>query len=259
MSGPFIVNGELTENAIITSDLLRRMTVEVGPIIPIRNNDEETANDKASSQPSRNTQYYQRFLEFLYPPSAGSGAVKSPAVTIPNVVVYLKMDDYFGKTAVSFGVPMWVVNELKVKISAAGGSAEFRDRKLSSDDKYWWTRVNFNEAEEGKEYIRTIDDETDEEIYYGSFPDFFAEYPTTVVANITCSIKMICGIPRAKDQNEQREPQKSDQWRAALKISMVTPNDAIDVPAPQSGNIQRSIAGKKDKMKAGLKKFAVAN
>lgn len=254
MSGPYIVNGELTEHAILTSDLLRRCTIDVGQVIPIRNNDEESNTDKVSSQPSRNMQYYQRFLEFGYPPSAGSGIAKSSSITIPNVAVHFKMDDYFGKTAVSFGVPVWLVNELQPKISAAGGTADFRDRKLASDDKYWWTRVNFSEAEEGKEYIRIVDDNGDEE-YYGSFPDFFGEYPTSILANVTCSIKMICAVPRSKDPNEQREPSKSDQWRAALRVAMVTPVDSADIPAPQSGSVQRSIAGKKDRAKPGLMKF----
>lgn len=242
----FIINGELTDQATLTESLINRCTVSIGEIIPIRNNDEEVANDKNSSAPSRNKQYFQRFLEFTYP-----GGTKSTSIIIPNVVVHNELGDYFNKTSVMFGVPQSSVRLLEPKISSAGGTADFKDRKLMSDEKFWWTRSSFNEAAEGREYIRIMED--DDEIMYGSWPDFFAEYPTSVIANVTCSIKMTCELDKGQ------EPKKGDYWRAGLRVSMVTPVDAIDIPKPQSGTAQRSIAGKRDAMRAGLKNMRRAN
>lgn len=234
----YIVNGELTENCTLSEKLVQRCTFSISQQIPIRNNEEEVANDKKDARPRK--QYWQRFLEIQYP-----GAGKTTGIILPGVVFHHELGDYFEKTSVMVGVPMYLVRLLEVRISAAGGSCGFTDRKLASDEKFWWTRCNFNDAAEGKEYIRTVDDDGEE--YFGSFHDLFSEYPTSIIANVTCSLKMTCEVEKGE------EPKKGDFWRAGLRVSMVTPVDAIDIPAPQSGSINRSIAGKKDTMKAGLK------
>ncbi|KAI6854230.1 hypothetical protein KC338_g8834 [Hortaea werneckii] len=235
----YIVNGELTENCTISQELVSKCTFSISQQIPIRQNEEEVANDKRDARPRK--QYWQRFLEVQYP-----GGGKTTGVILPGVVFHHELGDYFEKTAVCVGVPQWIVRLLEVQISAAGGSCGFTDRRLASDEKYWWTRCTFNDAAEGKEYIRTVDEEGEE--YFGSFHDLFSEYPTSIVANVTCSLKMTCEVEKGE------EPKKGDFWRAGLRVSMVTPVDAIDIPPPQSGTINRSIAGKKDTMKADLKK-----
>lgn len=244
----YVIAGELTDRATLSQELLNKITVGISEIIPIRNNAEENANDSKASAPSSDKQYHQRFLEFTYP---GSGSNRG--IILPGVVVHHELGDNFNKTAVMFGIPQHLVRLLEPKISSAGGSCEFKDKRISSDEKYWWTRGYFNEAPQDKEYIRMLIG--DEEEYFGSFPDFFAEYPTSVLANITCSIKMTCEITKTKDKDGNmvaRDPKKGDLWRAGLKISMVTPYDVIDVPTPQSGNVHRSIAGKKDVAKSAL-------
>lgn len=241
----FIVNNELTDRATLSEDLVKRITISITEQIPIQNNDEEVASGKKESAPSRKKQYYQRFLEFKYPGGTNR------AIILPNVVVHHQLDDYFNKTSVLFGVPQYLVRLLEPRISAAGGTADFKDRKYSSDEKYWWTRSSFNDAAEGKEYIRVCDE--DGEDFFGSFKDFFGEYPTSVIANVTCSIKMTCEVDIGQ------EPKKGDYWRAALKVNMVTPIDSIDIPTPQSGNNTKSIAGKRDTMKSGLRAKKVAN
>lgn len=245
MSGinDYIVNGELTEKCIMTEELAKLCTFSIGQQIPIRNNEEEAAKDKKSTLPAK--MYWQRFLEVQYP-----GAGKTSGIILPAVVFHHQLGDYFQKTAVMIGVPQSLVRIMEVRISSAGGSCVFADRKVASDEKLWWTRAYFTDAPEGKEYIRTFDDEGEE--YFGSFHDLFAEYPTSVVANVTCGLKMTCEVNRGKD-GEEVEPKKGDVWRAGLKISMVTVYDAIDIPAPMSGTAHRSIAGKKDTIRSGLK------
>jgi hypothetical protein len=245
MSGinDYVVNGELTEKCIMSEELAKLCTFSIGQQIPIRNNDEESAKDKKSSLPAK--MYWQRFLEIQYP-----GAGKTGGMILPGVVFHHQLGDYFEKTAVMIAVPQYLVRLLEPRISSAGGSCTFADRKVASDEKFWWTRAYFNDAPEGKEYIRTVDEEGEE--FFASFHDLFSEYPGSVVANVTCSLKMTCEVARGKD-GEEVEPKKGDFWRGGLKISMVTPYDVIDIPAPMSGTTHRSVAGKKDTMKPGLK------
>lgn len=223
---------------------MNKVTVTVGEIIPIRTNEEEVANDKKESRPRK--QYHQRFLEFSYP-----DGTKSNGIIIPGVIVHQELADYFNKTSVNMAVPQQYVRMLQVPISAAGAACDFKDRKLMSDEKNWWTRASMTEAVEGKEQIRTVDDEGEE--YYGSFYELFTEYPSSVVANLTCSVKMICETEKGET------PKKDAYWRASLKPSMFTVYDAVDIPAPQSGTVHKSIPGKKDKMKSGLKNIRVSS
>lgn len=241
----YIVGGELTENCTLSQELVGRCTFGITNPNAIRGSDEEVASDKNSSAPSSKRLYWQRSLSISYP---GSGA--STGIILPGVVIHYELGDYFNKTSVKFGVPMYLVRLLEPRISAAGGVCEFKDKRLISDEKYWWTQCNFNDAQPDKEYIRTTDEEGDQ--YYASFNDFFAEFRSSVIANVTCSIKMIC------DTEKNGEPQKGDMWRAGLKVSMVAPFDAIDIPSPQSGNYVRSIPGKADTMKTGLKRVRAA-
>ena len=64
----------------------------------------------------------------------------------------------------------------------------FQDKKIMSDAKYWWTRSSKAEAKENQEYIRVCDDDGEE--MFPSFMDFFAEFPTSALANITCTLKL---------------------------------------------------------------------
>ncbi|KAL8882946.1 MAG: hypothetical protein Q9198_000128 [Flavoplaca austrocitrina] len=197
MAGKYVVNNELTEEALLTPELIQKGTFSVGSPVPVRINDNESGQQKAGNTPKM--QYYQKFVEVSYP---GGDKRNTPL---------------------------------------------FQDKKILADSQYWWTRASFAEAAEGKEYIRIVDDDGEE--YIGSFADLFAEYPTSMLANVTCTLKFKGEVPADT-------PLKGNEsWRAGLLISMFTPYDAIEVAAPSTGVGQRSISGKKDMVKPGLAKF----
>jgi hypothetical protein len=239
----YIKNGELTEEAHLTPDLIKRCTFNVGAPSAIKINDDEAGTNKPKNVPA--VQYYQRFIEIGYP-----NGEKSASCILPGCVIHHDVHDYYGKPSIYLGVPQALVAQLKLKLSATGHSPQFQDKRILSDAKFWWNRVSFVEAVEGKEYIRTYDD--DGEVFYAGFADLFADYPTSMLANVTCTMKL-------KGEAPAGQPLKgNEEWRAGIQVAMITPYDATQVDAPSSGTGQRSIAGKKDKVKPGLAKFKVA-
>lgn len=238
----YVINNELTENAFMTPELIKKCTFSVGSPTPVRVNEEESGQKKAGA--TAPMQYYQKFTEINYP-----NGDKSASMIIPNCVMHHDISDYYGKPSIYIGVPMTsFVREMQLKLSTTGNSPLFQDKKIMSDANYWWTRASFSPAAEGKEYVRILGDD-DEPEYYGSFAEFFADYPTSAVANITCTLKF-------KGETEMATPLKgSETWRAGLQISMFTPFDSIEVSAPSTGIGQQSMIGRRDKMKSGLAKF----
>lgn len=238
----YVVNNELTEAAHLTSDLIKRCTFNVGSALPVNIKDDDT---KRSSYARK--QYYQKFVDIVYP-----NGDRSASMIIPGCVMHHTIQDYYGKPSIYVGVPKAsFVEPVKLKLSTMGFSGIFEDKKIISDAKYWWTRASFLEAEEEKEYIRVLDG--DAEDYYPSFASLFAEFPSSLLANITCSLKFKAETDAGVSLTG------SEEWRAGLAISMFNPYDVTKVQAPSTGIKQRSIAGTKDRMRSGLRNARVTS
>lgn len=244
MATKYIINGELTENAILTPELIDKSTFNVGPNLPVRT--DKDANKMKDKTTNDSKQFHQRFFDITYPDGS-----KGNSVILPSVVIHHKMFDYYDKPSIYIGIPRWITDKLSIKFSNLKVHPVFEDKRIASDASYWWTKGSFLPAAEGEEYIRVYDDEG--EAYFGSFAEFFEEYPTSAVANVTCSIKMIT------DTAVGTVPTGGEAWRAGIAISMVTPYDSIEVAAPTTGTKQKSMIGKKDMMKPGLKKAKKAS
>ncbi len=237
----YVINGELTEHAILSPDLLKKSTISVGPVIEIQSGDKGEGAVKTALQKK---QYYQKFVQITYP-----DGIKSSGFTLPNVVIHHEFFELFDKTGVFFGIPKWIANDLAIKISQAGHPGKFEDRGAASDQDFWWVRTSHVPAPEGSEYIRVSDEEGDEP--FGSFPELFKTYPSSVLANVTTAIKLVT------DTDIGAPLKGTEAWRVSIRPSMVTAIDVTDIPAPKSTTATRSIAGKKDFAKPGLKKIRV--
>jgi hypothetical protein len=243
MATKYIINGELTDDAHLSIDLIKKCTFNVGTPSAVKINDSEAGTNKPKNVPA--VQYYQKFIEISYP-----NGEKSASCVLPACVIHHDVHDYYGKPSAYVGVPQALVAQMKLKLSATGHSPQFQDKRILSDAKYWWNRISLVEAMEGKEYIRVFDEQG--ECWYGSFADLFADYPTSMLCNITCTLKL-------KGEAPAGQPLKGDEeWRVGMQVSMITPYDAIEVAAPSTGAGQRSIAGAKDRIKPGLSKFKKA-
>ena len=237
--GYYVSNNELTSNAAMTTDLIKKCTFHVGSVVPVRINREEQGQKKASGP---EMQYYNRFIDVTYP-----NGDKSATMVIPNVVMHHEIHDYFGTPSIYVGVPQTWVKELQLKLSTTGSSPLFEDKKVLSTAQYWWIRVSRGPAEQDKEYIR-IPDNPEDPAYYGSFAELFADYPTSMVADLTCTLKL-------KSETEKNNSLTGNEvWRAGIQISMFTPFDEITVDAPSTGIVQRSAISKNRTLKAGLAK-----
>jgi len=246
MAVQYVINNELTENAIFSAELARKCTIEVGQPFPVTISDKTGGNAIKKNQGPK-SEYHQRFLSITYPDGS-----KVTSFKLPDVAVHHQLGDSFGSTEVYLAIPQWIVAELQKKIAAAGVNVIFQDRRLSSDDKYWWTAVKCKDAEVDKEYIRVTevkDTGETEELYYGSFSELFKEFPSCVLANLTCDIKLNTAVPEGKELTGK------EQYRAGIKLGMVDPFDVITLALPTIGMKSHSIAGKRDVMKPGLQKI----
>jgi hypothetical protein len=237
MAAKFVVDGELTEEAMLTPELIEKCTFSVGAASLIKVDDEK---NKPKAPPT--SDHYQKFIEIGYP-----NGEKSASAILPECVVHCDIHDYFGKSSAYVGVPQTIVAPLKAKLVLAGENPTFQDKRILSDSKYWWFRVQMVDAPEGKEKIRTSD--RDGELYFSNYTDFFTDVPAPAIANITCSLKLKTDIPVGTSITG------NEIWRGGIQVSMITPYDVTDVEPPSSGTGQRSIAGKKDLMRPGLAKF----
>lgn len=235
--GKYVVNNELTEHAVLTTELIKASSFNVGDAVPVRVNEDESGQKKIAAR-----QNYQKFIDITYPDGD-----KSASIIIPNCVMHHQLHDYYGKPSIYIGIPQTFVQEIKLKLATAGHSPQFTDKKILSDAHYFWLRSSFVPAAEGKEYIRMVDEGGED--LYGSFAELFDEFPTSMVANITGTLKL-------KADTEMGKPLTGKEtWRVGFQASMFTPHDAIEVAAPSTGIGQRSNTGKHDVMKPGLAKF----
>lgn len=236
MSGKYVKNNEIQEAAKLTSEFIKKCTFNVGATIPVR-----TGNDNSSSQstdrPSK--QFFNKYISVTYP-----GGEQSSSMLIPGAVMHHSTFDYYGKPSVYVGIPQSIVRELTLKLSNVGEHPKFEDRKIMSNASYFWTKASLQPADEGREFIRTCDDDGIE--YYESFEQFFAAFPTSVTMNLTTSMKLQTDTPVGEQPNEK------SVWRVTLTPAMFTPTDAIEVDAPSTGVSQKSTAGQGDTMRKGL-------
>lgn len=140
--GKYVINNELTPEAILTTDLVNKCTFNVGALVPLNIKDDDDTTKYAAQK----RQYYQKFVEVSYPDGDKSGSM-----IIANCVMHHNIQDYYGKATIYVAIPQSWVREMSLKLSATGNSPVFQDKKIVSDTKYWWTRAAFQEAEEGKE------------------------------------------------------------------------------------------------------------
>jgi hypothetical protein len=233
MAGNKYFDGDsLTDEAILTPDLLSKCTISTTAqrMIP------ETLNMKDSDTYN----YYTKNLKITYP-----GAGGSTTMIIPDVVLHCETFDHFGKTGVYIGIPQQWVDLIRTKLLSNKHRPVFEDTALASDEHYWWTRCGFLPTPEGDENIFVIDEEGDElvEIGYASYPDLFNEVGSSVIANVTCAIKMTAKITKDRKGAITSE----DEWRMGINITRVNITDLIDVPKPRTSLTQKSVAGQKDK------------
>lgn len=235
----YVVNNELTPDAILYTELLKSCSFNIGAPSAV-----QIGGDSKKTLPKM--QYWQRFVDITYPDGE-----KSSAMTIPNCVMHHKLHEHFGKSSIFVGIPKSFVNHFKLRASSLGHNPIMEDKRILSDDHYWWTRASNAPAQVNEEYIRVIEivNGEPEETAYGSFTDLFADFPASVIANITCTLKL-------KAETELGKPLTGkEEWRAAIIPSMFTPIDVIDIPPPTTTSIQKSAYGKNDHARAGLMKI----
>jgi hypothetical protein len=236
----YVINGELTEHAQLTPGFIAKCSFSIGSASEVKINENENGSNKPKTTPT--VQYYQKFIEVTYP-----NGEKSTSCILPDCVLHFDLHEYYGKPSVYLGVPQAIANALRLKFAKVGEKPQFQDKRILSDEKYWWMRISMADAPIGKEFIRVV--EPTEDLYYGSFADLFTEYQTSVICNVTCTLKL-------KGEAPIGEPLKgSEEWRVGIQVTMITPYDSIELNPPTSGAVQRSIAGEKDKAKSGLLKF----
>jgi len=236
---PQYFDGEyLTDDAILTAELLQKCTINTTAQRPIP----KTLNMKDSDQ----FDYHTKNLKVVYPGTGGS-----TTMIIPGAVIHHETFDHFGKTGVYVGVPQAWVDRLRTKLLSSKHRPVFEDTALASDEKYWWTRFGSNPAEEEKEFIFVVEEDENGGILenpYASFPELFNDVGSSVVANITCAMKMT-----AKTNVERKGAVTAeDEWRMGLNITRVNVTDLIDIDKPRNSITQRSLAGAKDKASSKL-------
>ncbi|KAG8532345.1 uncharacterized protein KY384_003986 [Bacidia gigantensis] len=118
--------------------------------------------------------------------SRWSWASRANSVTIPDVVIHHSVFEYYGKASYYVGISKAIVEAISRKLSTVGANPVFEDKRIVSDKDYWWTKTSLLPAEEDKEYIRVCEEDGDD--YFASFQDYFNEYLTTSLANVTAAL-----------------------------------------------------------------------
>lgn len=242
----YVINNELTSSALMEEPLLRKCSFKLGAEnLVIISSDSAS---KVKKQPVE-MQHWQRFVQTTYPDGKNSNAM-----IIPGCVMHHDVHTYYETPAVYVGIPMSFVGIMGSKLDAATNHLLFEDKTIHSDSTYWWTRVARNDAGENQEFIRVDDGEgeegnPDDLLYFPSFSAFFRRFKTSVVCNLTCTLRFKCSTEVGT------RPDKKTEWRAAIQVQMITPYDAIEVDKPAQGAKQTSAIGPKDRARPGLLKF----
>lgn len=189
--------------------------------------------------------YYTRNVRIVYPNSA-----TSTTMIIPDVVIYHEVFQRYDKSNVYVGIPQTFVRWLQSKLALGRVRCNFDDQGVSSDDKYWWTCCPFSAAEEEKEYIFIVEEDEDEivETPFASFTELFIAVGSSVVVNLTCSIKMSAKI----EVSRKGAINSDDEWRMGVNLSRANVMDTIEISKPRNSVVQKSVAGKADKAKPRL-------
>jgi hypothetical protein len=227
----------LTDAAILTEDLMRRCTFSLTPPRPVP----DTLNMKDKDK----YDYFTRNLQVTYPDSSPSASM-----IIPDVVLHCDTFDHFGKTGVYVGVPQAWVDFIRTKILSKGVKPLFEEPGVASTAEYWWCRQGFVTASSENEYIFVVDEEGGDivEDAYPSFADLFSAIGDSVVANVTCSIKMSSKLPKGSKHSWTGD----EDWKMGITVTRVNVIDFITVDKPRNAIASKSIAGTKDKAKSRL-------
>lgn len=233
MSNVYIVNGELTENAHLGPDLIRKCKFNVSEGTKVQ------VPDDGNSNAPKTRQYWHRFAEVTYP-----NGEKSQSIILPACAMYHKVELFFKKPSIVFGVSRKVMEALESRISSGSATFVYQDNKLIPDDNYIWFRDTHETAKKDREFIRMIDG--DDEVFYSSFEALYKEVPSSVLANITCQLKF-------KTSTDIGSPLTGKEtWHIGFTVTMFNVYDLTEVDPPASGTTQRSIAGKKDEASSKL-------
>jgi hypothetical protein len=238
MADQYIVDGALTDEALLELPLLRRCAIDTSTprTVPKGNLNIRDADS---------FDYMTRSMRIGYP-----GCQPSITMMIPNVVIHYETFNLFGKTGVYVGVPQEWAQYVKGKLGSQKLHCNFEDQLVTSDEKYWWTRCGFEVAQAEQEYIFIVNEDQDgyAEDAYPDFPSLFGHLGSAIVANVTCGVNLTAKIPVAKHGSLDG----TEEWRAKLNITRVNVVDLTDVDRPRAITMQKSVAGKKDVVRGAL-------
>lgn len=175
----YIVNDVVTDEATLIPALVSQCSISttVAQLLP------KTLGMKDSAT----FDYYSKQVKITYP----DGTSRTTAV-IPGVVFHYETFDHYGKTGVYVGIPQTFVAALNRKMAEIRTRCIFEETALASDSKWWWIHCGFSTAEADNEYIYIIEDEGGEilETPFANFSELFNYIGSSVIATVTCTIKM---------------------------------------------------------------------
>ncbi|HAA3292241.1 TPA_asm: hypothetical protein GF920_14625 [Listeria monocytogenes] len=205
------------------------------------------ANKDAGGGGKQPKDIYQRYIEIEYP-----GKMKSNSMVIPGCVMHHEVKEYYGTPSIHLAIPKKEIMEpLQLALNKIGYKPVFEERNVHSTDEWWWIRVGLKEAlSEGKESIRTVNTDKDGNVvsteFYSGFAELFDDYPSSLTANITCSLKL-------KTSVEKDAPLTgNEEWRIGINVVTYNPIDPTEIEAPQTGVVQSSLVSRRDGMSSRM-------
>lgn len=236
---PYFEGDNLTDDAILSTSLLSKIALGTTNARDIPKNPELRDADQVD--------YHSKNIRLTYP-----GCQPTTSTIFPDVVVHFDTFDHFGKTGVYFGIPRAIQEMIEAKLVAQDIKVSFDDPGVVSDEDRWWIRCGFKAAEEGKEYLFVVSENEStgelEEEAWPSFPEFFKQYGSSGLANVTCNIKMTTKTP----VTAKKALVGTEEWKVSINVTRVNVFDLVDVPKPQATARPKSIAGGRDKARGKL-------
>lgn len=235
-------NGELTGDAHLNDSLIAKCKFIVSD--PAKLN----ITNKDGTSKSEND-IYQRYIEVEYPSKE-----RASSVVIPDCYMYNEVKDFYGTPSIYLGIPKnTFMRPFELALNKIGFNPAFDERNITSTDALWWIRSGMKDMDEGKELIRLVELDKHGEVesteYYGSYAELFADLPSTLLANITCTLKLKTSVPKNQALTG------NEKWRVGVNVTMYNPTEPTDVIPPQTGAVQSSQVTAKDGMSEALKKL----
>lgn len=229
----YIVSGDLTEDAILSPELLRDIGVKaVG--------DRELPKDGSLNlKDPENFDYHSRNVRFHYP---GSG--DNNGIVVPDAAIYNEIFTHFNSTGVYIGIPLWIRDGLIDKLKRQGINVYTNEVGVADDEKYWWMKKGFKPPAQDEEYI-TIEDD-DGETVFSSWAELFKGFPTSVLANMTCGFTLSCQTAIGTGTTGK------ESWKLSCTPYFFNVVDGVDLQKPKSTIGVKRVPGKKDKVRKGL-------